>query len=79
MIQYYICEEEMYYTLYEIDDKNKIIYLEEIENIYNKEMLLNIKNDYQKIIEYANKNNYLIKLHELNDNYEDIFSFKKSL
>ncbi len=69
----------MYYTLYEIDDKNKIIYLQIIENVVNNEMLLNIKNDYQRIIEYANKNNYSIKLYEMNNNYEDSFSFKKSL
>ena len=71
--------DKMYYTLYEIDDKNKTIYMKIEENTVSNEMLLNINNDYERIVKFANENNYTIKLYEQRDNYEDIFSFKKHL
>ena len=69
----------MYYILYKIDDKNKIIYMKRENDIINNEMLLNIINDYERIVKYANENNYIIELYEKIENYEDVFSFKKHL
>ena len=69
----------MYYTLYSIDDKNKIIYMIRIRDILSSEMQLNIINDYERIVKFANDNNYRIELYEKEDNYESIFSLKKHL
>ena len=67
----------MCYILYEIDSKNKIIYLKIEEN--NKNMSLNFENDYQRIISYANENNYTIKYIEKElGGYESAFSLKKA-
>lgn len=70
----------MCYILYKIDNINKIIYLKTEENNISKNMLTNFGNDYQRIITYANENNYTIKYidKELNS-YESAFSLKKSL
>lgn len=43
-------------------------------------MSLNFENDYQRIISYANENNYTIKYIEKElGGYESAFSLKKSL
>ncbi len=42
-------------------------------------MPLNIINDYERIIKFANENNYIIKVYEKAENYEEIFSLKKHL
>ena len=69
----------MYYTLYGIDDKNKIIYMKREDNIDSNKMQSNINNDCERIVQFANKNNYIIKLYEKTDIYEDVFSLKKHL
>ena len=69
----------MYYTLYKIDDINKIIYVKKEDDIISNEMLLNFITDYEKIVKFANENNYIIDLYAKTENYEDVFSLKKHL
>lgn len=65
----------MYYILKRIDDKNKIIYIQPINDLANNDVM----NDYYRIIQYASENNYTIELYEKKENYEDVFSLKKRL
>ena len=66
----------MQYTLYRIDDKSKTIYIKISDN-ENKD---NFESDYQRIMKYASDNNYIVNyIYENTDNYEDTFSYKKSL
>lgn len=70
----------MYYILYKIDNVNKTIYLKIEETIISKNMLSNFGNDYQRIMAYANENNYTIKYIDKElSSYESAFSLKKSL
>ena len=69
----------MYYTLYKIDDINKIIYLKKENDIVSNEILLNFINDYERIVKFANENNYIIELYKKEENYEDVFSLRKHL
>ena len=70
----------MYYTLYGIDNVNKVIYIKIENRVVNNELLLNFNNDYQRILKYASENNYTIQcINELTNNYTDNFSFKRSL
>lgn len=69
----------MYYTLYKIDDINKIIYVKRENDIVSNEILLNFINDYERIVKFANENNYIIELYKKEENYEDVFSLRKHL
>ena len=69
----------MYYTLYKIDDINKIIYIKRENDIVSNEILLNFINDYERIVKFANENNYIIELYKKEENYEDVFSLRKHL
>ena len=69
----------MYYTIYKIDDINKIIYIKRQDDIISNDMLLSFINDYERIVKFANENNYIIELYEKRENYEDVFSLKKHL
>ena len=61
----------MHYTLYKIDDLNKIIYVKDEDGIEN--------NDIERIVNFANENNYTIEVYEKTENYEDVFSLRKHL
>lgn len=69
----------MNYKLYNIDDLNKIIYLKREYDIVSNDMLSNFIADYERIVKFANENNYIIELYEKRENYEDVFSLKKHL
>ncbi len=69
----------MYYTLYKIDDRNKIIYMKTEDHTIDNTMLSNMKNDYERIVKFANENNYIIELYKKEENYEDVFSLRKHL
>ena len=69
----------MNYKLYKIDDINKTVYLIKENDITSNEKLLNNASDYERILKYANENNYKIELYEKTENYEDVFSLKKHL
>lgn len=69
----------MYYTLYRIDDKNKIIYVKIEDHITDSTILSNMQKDHERIVKFANKNNYLIEIYNEKDNDEDYFSFKRHL
>ena len=61
----------MYYILDRIDNKNKIIYMRLIDNLAND----NVINDYCRVLQYANDNNYIIEYINDKDNiFEDPFS-----
>lgn len=64
----------MYYILDRIDDKNKIIYMQSVDNLVNGDII----NDYYRILEYANNNNYIIEyISDKDNNFEDSFSYKR--
>lgn len=69
----------MYYTLYKIDDRNKVIYMKIEDHITDDTTLSNMKDDYERIVKFANENNYLIETYNEKDNDEDYFSFKRHL
>ena len=70
----------MNYTLYKIDDKNKIIYFKYEGDIIDNETLSNIKDNYDRLMKFATDNHYTINFVFDNEvNYDDIFSYKKSL
>lgn len=64
----------MYYILDRIDDKNKMIYMQSVDNLVNSDII----NDYYRILEYANNNNYIIEyISDKDNNFEDSFSYKR--
>ncbi len=65
----------MHYILDRIDDRNKIIYIQSINDSKDN----SVTNDFYRILHYANENNYTIEIYEKAENYEDDFSFKKHL
>ena len=63
----------MYYILDRIDNQNKIIYMQFVDNLVNNDVI----NDYYRILQYANDNNYIIKYINDKDNiFEDPFQYK---
>ena len=55
----------MHYTLYKIDDLNKIIYVKYEDGIEN--------NDIERIVNFANENNYTIDVYEKTENLKMFF------
>ena len=62
----------MYYILDRIDSINKVIYMQSVDNLVNDDVI----NDYYRILQYANENNYTIEYIYDKDNFSKILNIK---